>query len=319
MTLTEFNSHKPFLRKRWIALAIVLGLAGGIVPEGVRLYRIEQARKAYLAQRQADWHQFINRAENTLNQFGGVGAVYAVDLKLGWEYAHEADRPIAAASVIKVPIAAALADWLSIKGGTWNEEHILQEDDITSGSGVLKYELPGTAWTLEQLTDLMLTKSDNTASNILIRKLGLSYLNQYFRRRTWNRTRIERLMMDFSKRDAGVENYTTARDIGLSLKLLYDEGLLKTGEARRILGMLKTQSINDRIPALLPKDAVVAHKTGLERNVLHDAGIIYGPREDLLIVVLTHSKLQSAQVKPFIAQIGLLGYQYLNGTNPKAE
>jgi beta-lactamase class A len=81
--------------------------------------------------------------------------------------------------------------------------------------------------------------------------------------------------------------------------------------SERCLRVLKLQRVNDRIPKYLPVGVTVAHKTGLERSVCHDAGIIFSCNGDFLICVLTQHTNPNAQAsKNFIARVALATYVY---------
>ena len=74
------------------------------------------------------------------------------------------------------------------------------------------------------------------------------------------------------------------------------------------------QKVNDRIPKKLPAGVTVAHKTGLENGLCHDAGIVYTDKGDFLICVLTKHKNKSArEAKALIADISFAAYNYYGG------
>ena len=127
-------------------------------------------------------------------------------------------------------------------------------------------------------------------------------------------TNLSRKMMDFSERRAGIENCTTADDIAYILDKIYHQELINNDISKKCLGLLKLQKIKDRIPAKLPPDTVVAHKTGLERGICHDAGIVFTDKGNFLICVLTRHKNKTSRLaKKFIAQISFLTYKYSQG------
>ena len=75
--------------------------------------------------------------------------------------------------------------------------------------------------------------------------------------------------------------------------------------------MLKKQKVNDRIPKRLPSDTVVAHKTGLERRICHDVGIVYSPNGDYVISALTkHRNRTARRAKRVISDISSITYDY---------
>jgi len=95
------------------------------------------------------------------------------------------------------------------------------------------------------------------------------------------------------------------------LEKMYRRTLISRGASEKCLGMLKLQKVNDRIPKYLPADIMIAHKTGLERSVCHDAGIVYSGGGDFIVVVLTkHANPNSVPSKEFIAKVALHAYNY---------
>ena len=125
-------------------------------------------------------------------------------------------------------------------------------------------------------------------------------------------TNIVRKMIDFQERREGIENYTTAEDMAFLLEGLYRNNLLNKDISKQCLLLLGQQKVNDRIPRKLPKDGIViAHKTGLERHVCHDVGIVFTQKGNFLICVLIkHENKLAKPAKRFISDIALLTYNY---------
>jgi len=118
--------------------------------------------------------------------------------------------------------------------------------------------------------------------------------------------------MDFSQRKKGVENYTNPADIAYILEKIYRGELVNKKLSKLALSFLKKQKVNDRLPRYLPDGVIVAHKTGLERGVVHDAGIVFTPKGDYLICVLVKGTKSYSRAKKFIAQFSLLTYNLYN-------
>ena len=89
---------------------------------------------------------------------------------------------------------------------------------------------------------------------------------------------------------------------------MYNRTFVNAQVSGQCLALLKLQKVKDRIPRRLPENVVVAHKTGLERLVCHDAGIVFTPNGDFLICVLTKSKASYKSSKEFIARIAAYTY-----------
>ena len=217
-------------------------------------------------------------------------------------------KPFPAASIIKLPIAAVAFKAIKEKRISADQRIVISDADITGGSGKLKtLETPITL-TFQELIGTMISRSDNTATNKLINLLGYQYINKSFRELGLKRTVLRRKMMDFSGRRHGVENYTTASDICYLFEKIYADQLIDKASSELLMDFLKDQKVRDRIPKLLPKSVVVAHKTGLERGVVHDAGIIFSPKGNRLICVLTKKAKNTKNAKRFIARVALLTY-----------
>jgi beta-lactamase class A len=188
----------------------------------------------------------------------------------------------------------------------------LRSRDKAPGSGKLKCLPPGTGVKVQELVEMMVAESDNTATNMLIGLLGIDYFNGYFRRIGLRNTNLSRKMMDFKARRMGVENYTTAYEQAYLFREIYRGRRISRDVSRRCLQTLLQQHLHDRIPKRLPQGVPVAHKTGLENGVCHDAGIIFTPKGDLLICVLTGHNYRTASVaKKLIADISLDAYNYM--------
>lgn len=159
--------------------------------------------------------------------------------------------------------------------------------------------------------ELMISQSDNTATNKIIAILGYDYLNKGFKELGLKNTKLKRKMMDFSKRRSGIENYTSASDITYLLEKIYDKTLIDAKSSRLMLTFLLKQKMRDRIPRYLPKNVSVAHKTGLEKGVVHDAGIIFSSKSDYVVCVLTKRVKKYSKAKKFIASLSLSTYNNL--------
>ncbi|MDP2830873.1 MAG: serine hydrolase, partial [Candidatus Omnitrophota bacterium] len=227
------------------------------------------------------------------------------------EISYNKDRLFPSASLAKVPIMAAC--FLAAKEGRikLDRQVVLRNSDKFSGSGILKDIRPGVTFTVEELIGLMVEDSDNTATNMLTSMVGIDYLNSVFNSLGLKNTNLSRRIADFNLRDRGIENYTTAEDIALLLERIYRRRLISRDLSEKCLRVLKLQRVNDRIPKYLPVDVTVAHKTGLERSVCHDAGIVFSCKGDFLICVLTkHANPNAVASKNFIARAALYTYVY---------
>ena len=233
------------------------------------------------------------------------------DLDTGFEYALNEDGMFASASLVKIPIMADCL--LCVKQGRIRLDELvkLKKSDKTSGSGDLESAPAGTMYTVDNLIGLMIYNSDNTASNMLINLLGIDHCNSLFKEFGLKNTNLSRMIADYRSRKKGIENYTTASDMAVMLEDIYRGRLISPEMSERSLEVLKKQHLRDRIPRYLPQEIAVAHKTGLENGVCHDVGIVYTPKGDFLICVLTkHNNTTAKLSKEFIGRLALCTYNY---------
>ena len=295
-----------------IAVVIPIALAG--------LFSYNACQKSIIAHRQAlairagSWADLKENIRRAQKGYKGEAAIVIKDLDMGWQTESNKDVAMPSASLVKIPIMMAYfaaAEEGSIKFSDIIE---LKQSDKTAGSGLLKNECPGSGCTIETLIYLMITRSDNTAANVLINRMGLDNLNRYFIKFGLKRTNLSRRMMDFKSRKDGVENYTTAGDMAYILEDLYHGRFINKTVSKKCLELLAEQKINDRIPKKLPHDVIVAHKTGLENGVCHDVGIVYTNKGNFLICVLTKHDYPTARpTKHLISLLSLLTYNYYSG------
>lgn len=220
----------------------------------------------------------------------------------------DSNIPFPAASIIKLPILAAAFKAVDQGLVSLDQKVAIHHSDISNGSGRLKtYKLPYVL-SFQELLELMISVSDNTATNKVISLLGFKFINDTFAELGLDATVLARKMMDFKQRRKEIENYTCSKDIVFILDKIYHRRLVNKKLSELALSFLKKQKVRDRIPRYLPEGVVVAHKTGLERGVVHDAGIVFSQGGDYIICVLAKKNTSFKQAKKFIAQVSLLTY-----------
>ncbi len=275
-----------------------------------KLYAYNEQKKQ-LEQKKASWAVLEEKIKEETNNFGQETGLIIKDLSTGWTIAVNEDKLFPSASLVKVPIMATIFSLSAEKGLNLEQRLVLSNKCKVLGSGLIKDYAAGTKFNIDYLIEVMITESDNTAANMLIDYLGIEPLNNYFKKLGLSNTNIARKMMDFKSRQEGIENFTSARDVAYLLEEIYNDKLINKDFSRKCLEILKKQKARDRIPAKLPSDAVVAHKTGLEKGVCHDVGIVFTPRGDFLICVLTrHNYKFAAPAKKFISQVAMDAYNY---------
>ncbi|HNX82446.1 MAG TPA: class A beta-lactamase-related serine hydrolase [Candidatus Omnitrophota bacterium] len=265
-----------------------------------------------LEKRKVAWDNLKIAVKNRIEIFGNHPSVVIKDLDMGWEIDFNKDKLVPSASLVKIPIMLSCFYAAEEKKINLKDTIYLKASEKVEGSKVLGDKPAGSVFTVEGLIEPMITQSDNTATNMLIDYVGFDMLNAYFKKIGLKNTNMVRKMLDFKERKEGVENYTTVEDMAFVLEELYRSNFMNKEVSKRCLLLLGQQKINDRIPRKLPKDGTfIAHKTGLERHVCHDVGIVYTPRGNFLICVLVKHEHKFAEpAKKLISDLALLTYNY---------
>lgn len=228
---------------------------------------------------------------------------------------HRADERIPSASIIKLPIMIEAMEW--VKDGRINpdEIHILTDSEKAGGDGVLKTYQHRSRISYRDLITLMITHSDNTATNILIKEIGMENINQRIQGLGLSKSQLNRVMMDTAAVRRGVENYVTAREMNGLLRKIYRKEIVSPDLCDQMLDILKRNEDTKTIPRLLPNNSAnapvaVAHKTGTLAYVRGDVGIVYAKTPFVLSVLVEGATTDVAE--QLIGEIALICFRYFN-------
>ena len=163
---------------------------------------------------------------------------------------------------------------------------------------------------IEDLVSVMISVSDNDATNTLVKMLGYSdpnagmeVVNSFIESCGYTESRMGRLMLDF---DSDGENYVDAREIGEYLERLYKGNEIKGSD--KIISYMKQQEYTEKIPSVLPWDVTVANKTGDLVDVDNDSAIVYGDKADYIICVFADELTNTSTSRNTILKISELTY-----------
>ncbi|MFP5112561.1 serine hydrolase [Bacillaceae bacterium C204] len=214
------------------------------------------------------------------------------------------------ASLIKVPIL--------IEGFRQSEIGELSVDQLVSianhvgGSGVLQVFSSEAQLTWKDLLTLMITVSDNTATNMLIDRLGMEAINSSFGKMGLQHTSLNRKMMDFEAIKQGLDNFTSPLDILTCLKVIQEGPYLSEESQAAALKIMSYQQFQDRLPGMMDLGKVfVANKTGSLLHVEHDCAVITYKGKTAYTAVLMDRLDDVYTGKQKINRIGKHIYDYL--------
>lgn len=243
---------------------------------------------------------------------GVAVGVYATHFGSGREIAVNADTRFPTASTVKVPILFALYRKAEAGEIDLGLRVPITEHHRTAGSGVLQDLDLGLAPTLHDLASLMITVSDNQATDMLYQMLGGAYIQQVTTEVGMSETRVPRtiraLLYDMVGMDESNPEHTYAmnrellragqrntggwslgigdendvsspRDMVTLLTRIYQGEDPSRAACDAMVDILKRQKFNTVLPLLLPPEVEIAHKTGSLHGVRNDVGIVYAPQE----------------------------------------
>jgi beta-lactamase class A len=225
---------------------------------------------------------------------GGVGLWIADPSALQPLYSRNPDEHIIAASLYKLGVLVEAERRVETGELHYSDIVTIQPEDVTADGS---FEEVGTELTLDDALEAMITISDNGTGLALWHLLGGQNIDATLAREG---------MPDFHVAyDESEDNVTTPRSIGTFFTLLAKKQLISIAASERMLARLERQQIGDRLPAALPGNVLVAHKTGNLVGLAHDAGIIFTPAGPRVVVAMTWDALDE-DANAFIANVGAL-------------
>jgi len=246
--------------------------------------------------------------QTILDKLPGKIGVYYRDLRTGNSFSFNDQERFIAASVIKLPILIAVL--YEIHTGNLRREDTVQvsPEDKVPGCGVLTLMHDGLEITIKDLCNLMITISDNTATNILIDYLGVHRISQILQEFGIKNTTLARKLYDMEGKRQGKENYICPAEIGVLLEKIYAKDIISEEICLEITETLKLQQLNSKIPHLLPNNIEIAHKTGEIDGLTHDVGIVFA--EKPFVLCFASSETDVVLAEEAIREIALRCYNH---------
>jgi len=245
----------------------------------------------------ASTSELIRQLDGLVRSFpGGSGLWIGDPISPSPLYARNLDTEVIAASLYKLGILAEAERRVDAGELKYTDTIVIQPEDITEDGS---FEDAGTELTLDAALEAMVTVSDNGTALALWHVLGGANIDQ---------TLTKAGMPDFHVAfDDSEDHIVTPRAIGTFFTLLARRQLVSPAASDRMLARLSRQKINDRLPAQLPENVRIAHKTGNLTGLVHDAGIIYTKSGPRVVVAMTWDA-PDEEAAAFISSIGAIVY-----------
>jgi beta-lactamase class A len=278
----------------------------------------------------SDLDALRQRIEVTARKSGARAVAVALhDIESGAELQYDADRWFHGASTIKVAILLAVYGeidrgrlapqsrlhvrnrFLSAYDGS--PFRVLADRDADSEV----HAAIGKTMRISELALHMIATSSNLATNLLLDLIGLESVQRTIDRFGLTGLDVRRGVEDEKAYEQGIVNRVTANGLVALLRLIAEERAYSPELSREMLDILHQQEFRKGIPARLPREVRVAHKTGDISTVAHDAGVVYAPeRQPYVVAILTEWAADAGSRSPTIAAISHSVYDALRGAPP---
>jgi beta-lactamase class A len=277
-------------------------------PAPSRAQQISQER-APQEKEQVLWQKLEATISGVDRNLDGVLAVAILDLTTGQKYFFHADEVLPTASSIKIAILAEFYHQVQQGKLKFGDLYTLQSADLVGGSGIAGALTPGvTRLTLRDVAALMISVSDNSATNIIIDRVGMENVNALLDSLGLTHTRLRRKMMDVKAAGEGRENIATPREMVTLLEDLYRGKILNKQLTADFFELLSVHK-ESYIPRELPEEIRIANKPGELEGVRNDSGIVFTGSRPFVISVMTTYLRREKEGGDAIIRIATAAYQ----------
>lgn len=250
-----------------------------------------------------------SQIKNLMPMFPSIHpSVFVWDYETGDFADVNGEETFPAASIIKIPVLLQLFRSIELKQVSLYDEMPLTEYYRSEGSGDLQFKAANSKYSLDTLARVMITHSDNSATNMIMSQIGsMTDVNQGIRDWGLSGTQVNNWLPDL----AGT-NYTTARDLARMLYNIENPKFLSAESREKIFDYMGHVKNNRLIQAGLGDGALFLHKTGDIGKMLGDAGIVYAPNgKKYIVVILANRPYNSPAGKEFIVKASEIIYNYM--------
>jgi beta-lactamase class A len=254
--------------------------------------------------------RFVEKVKSIVSSSDAVVGVAMKDLTTGEELFINEDEIFPQASSIKIHILAEL--YRQAEEGKFKLTDItpLPESVRVGGSGVLgELGKNSVSMSLRDYAVLMMVLSDNTATNLLIEKVGMENVNRLLTSNGATKTKLQRVMMDVQAAKEGRENIGTPREVLRVLERLYRGELVSRKASEDMLAILKKPK-GGALRAGIPDQVELANKEGEVEGIRCDVGIVFLPGSPYGLCVMTKMLPEPGEGRRVISEISRTAYGY---------
>jgi len=219
--------------------------------------------------------EVARQAGERIGDYGGIAGVYVRDLDGDYGYGVRPDEQFFSASVIKIPVMVAVYRKVDQGELEFSQEVEIQDEDWAAGAGWLQWEEAGTKQTVGDLLLLMMTQSDNVATNALVRTVGgPDHVNEVARSLGAKNTLLYQKVSSERGAVPALDNHTTPRDMAVMLEKIARDEAASPQSCEYMVELMYTNELDWWLDAGLPADIYAANKAGWLYKVYSDVGIV---------------------------------------------
>ncbi|MEA2576361.1 MAG: hypothetical protein QOH93_3659 [Chloroflexia bacterium] len=250
-------------------------------------------------------NQLQQIVEGTVGELGGDWGVAVKKLDTGQYAVFNGDVQQVSASLYKTWVLDELYHQAKVGQINLDSASTVTGSDAAydASLGILRLGV-GTSITLRRAAYLMITLSDNTAAELLVRNLGPDNVNRFMQENG-----LKHSVLDWY---GSGDNLTTPIDMLREMELVATSHMVDAESSHQMVETMLDQQINDLFPPGLPEGARLAHKTGSLDGLLHDAGIVYGPSGPFVLVAMASNLNSYATARNNMPLLLRRVYDYFN-------
>jgi len=274
-----------------------------------------------------------NLRQRIIHEFSSQKGTFALafkDVKTGKQLLINDKEVFHAASTMKTPVMIEVFRQAHAKKFSLEDSIIIKNEfksivdsslyslDSTDDSERELYKQLGARRSIYQLVYDMIISSSNLATNIVIEKVGAVNVTKTMRSYGADNINVLRGVEDQKAYDKGLNNTTTTYDLMLIFERLAKGKAVNKKASQAMINILFDQKFNTIIPAQLPKDVKVAHKTGYITGIHHDSGIVFlvDGRKYVLVMLSKNIEEEDKAIKAMANVSGMI-YEYMMALRKK--
>jgi beta-lactamase class A len=230
----------------------------------------------------------LGEAAQRIEGYDGVAGVYVRDLEGDFGYGVRPDEEFFAASTIKLPVMVAVYRKVDEGELSFSQMIEIKEEDWAAGAGWLQWERAGTRQTVGDLLLLMMTQSDNVATNALVRTVGgADHINEVARSLGAENTLLYQKLSSERAAIPQLDNRSTPRDMATMLQKIADGEAASEKSCGYMIELMNQNELDWWLDAGLPANVYAANKAGWLYEVYDDVGIVKAGDRPYVVAIMS--------------------------------